>query len=116
MSESQPAALFDLLWRTVADVIGVPATATVVRRCVQRLTGRWPNLAQLTVSKAQYSFRYSTPPDWAEASEQSTAELRDLVREICRLLQELTGSIVVYRLEQLPELHECHLLNDGSRP
>ena len=104
------ANLFDLMWETIADVIGTAATATLVRRSAKRLCDRNQNLACVSVIRDGFDYRYSVPDDWRVAEGQSVAALRELARELSPLLVELTGPVLIRRLHAVGELTRCQIL------
>jgi len=97
-------SIFDLLWRTLADVLGTAATATLVRRAARRAAVRHPELLDLTTQRDGREYSYTLPARWAERDEESAVPLRELTRELCSLLVELTGPVVVRRLATDPTL------------
>ncbi len=105
-SELSIAALFTLLWEALADVLGTAATATLLRRAARRAAHRYPELAELAISREKLEYRYTLPPAWAGGSVGTPLALRQLVAELRPLLVELTGMVVVRRLERIPELRE----------
>lgn len=98
------AELFELLWRTVADVLGTAATATLIRRAARRAARRFPELSELSTTRDGREYRYTLPAGWATGGDAADAALRELVRELCALLVELTGPVVVQRLATEPAL------------
>ncbi len=101
------ATLFGFVWNTMAEVLGTAAAAAIVRRAVQRAAVQWPELVELSVSRDNLAYRYKLPPDWAKTTQTAArgqGAFRPLVAEIGRLLAELTGSVVINRLEQVPQL------------
>lgn len=98
------AACFAMVWDTVADIVGTAATAALVRRAVKRASARCPALGELTVSRRSFTPDYSLPRSWQEnpAGEESMDQFLVLLRELVLLLRELTGTIVLRRLAQLP--------------
>ena len=100
------AALFTILWEALADVLGTAATATLLRRAARRAAARCPELAELAISREKLEYRYALPPAWAAGTDGTPLALRELVAELRPLLVELTGPVVVRRLERVPELRE----------
>ena len=64
-------------------------------------------LAELVIA-ARISRPMMLPPAWSQES--GSIGLRALVAEIGKLLLELTGNVVIRRLEQIPELHASGLV------
>ena len=67
-----------------------------------------PELVELAIVRENLEYQYTLPHAWSQPEERGAPEtcaLRaELVAEIGRLLVELTGTVVVRRLEQIPEL------------
>lgn len=101
------AALFALVWDALAEVLGTAAAAAIVRRAARRGAVECPELLDLVVRRENLEYRYTLPHHWsatAQAAERGQGALPVLVGEIGRLLLELTGTVVINRLEQIPEL------------
>jgi hypothetical protein len=105
------SALFDLLWGALADVLGTAATAVLLRRAAKRATARDPALQKLLIQREATGYKYTVPSDWQEHGNRAPeAELCELVRELRPLLLELTGSVVIQRLERVQALYELGLI------
>ena len=107
------ATLFGFVWRTLAEMLGTAAAAAIVRRAAQRAAAQSPELAELSVSRDALAYRYTLPPAWSKTTQTAArgqGAFRPLVVEIGRLLAELTGSVVITRLEQVPELRDRGLV------
>jgi hypothetical protein len=101
------SGLFDLLWGTLAEVLGTAATAVLLRRALKRATSRQPSLDELVIRRETTGYTYVVPGAWREpGSGAPDAALRALVGELRPLLLELTGSVVLQRLERVPALRE----------
>ena len=104
------AALFAIVWEALADVLGTAATAAIVRRAAGRAATDSPELIDVVIRRERLEYRYTLPHAWSHTASPATQEertpiaFRALVSEIGRLLVELTGTVVVGRLEQIPEL------------
>ena len=108
--------VFDLLWRTLADILGTAATATLIRRAARRAAARFPELHDLTTHCDGREYKYTLPARWSinenenesesenENENELAASLRELARELCSLLVELTGPVVMQRLATEPAL------------
>jgi len=105
-AELSIAALFTLVWDALADVLGTAATATLLRRAARRAAPRCPELGELAITREKLEYRYTLPSAWADGAGGTPVALRELVVELCPLLVELTGPIVVRRLERIPELRK----------
>jgi hypothetical protein len=116
-SELSSADLFGMLWCGLADILGTAAAATLLRRAAQRALPRWPELAALCIVRERLEYRYSLPASWEDPASQLPAALSAVARELWPLLVDLTGSVVVQRLEQIPELRDHGILPAGeTRP
>ena len=99
------ARVFEVLWENLVAVVGTAATATLVRRAALRGAARAPELEQLTVEAEGLEYKYSLPESWREREFTGVPALNELIGiELCPLLREFTGSILLRRLERIPEL------------
>ena len=105
-----PAALFAIVWDTLAEMLGTAAAAAVVRRATGRAAATSPQLVDLVVTREDLEYRYTLPHAWSQHAAPELIELRTLAFEIGRLLAELTGMVVIRRLEQIPELGAAGLV------
>jgi hypothetical protein len=103
-SELSAAALFAIVWDALAAVLGTAAVAAIVRRAVGRATAESPELFELAIFREDLEYRYRLPQAWSQRAEGGPVALRVLVVEIGRLLGELTGTVVIRTLEEIPEL------------
>lgn len=102
-----PAELLDLLWASMTDVLGTAATATLMRRAVRRAATTEPALEGVTFGRIGYDYQYTLPGRWQEkANEDALRCLRLVIVELRVLLIEITGPVVVRRLERIPDLRE----------
>jgi len=109
-AEMRGAALFKLIWDCVADVLGTTATATLLRRAAQRATPRSPELSEFAILRTDVGYTYTLPRALVGKLEHGPLALRELVTELRPLLAELTGPVVVRRIEQIPGLRERGIL------
>ena len=100
------ANVFGILWRALSDILGTSAAATLLRRAAQRAVPRWPELAALSITRESLEYHYTVPSVWNEPTRDVPRALSELARELTALLVELTGSVVVNRLAQIPELRD----------
>jgi hypothetical protein len=100
------AAVFELLWETLADILGTAATATLLRRAARAAAQRFPELDELAVAKEGLEYRHKVPESWKDSVDGMRPAFCELVRQLRPLLIELTGSIVIRRLDRNPELRE----------
>ena len=98
------AALFTLLWNALADLLGPAATATLVKRAAKRAAARSPELAGLIIQRHLLVYSFTCPSGWSGPSTGTPPVLRDLIDELRPLLVEMTGQLVIQRLEQIFEL------------
>jgi hypothetical protein len=110
-AELRGAALFKLIWDSVADVLGTTATATLLQRAARRAVPRSPELGELAILRTDAGFTYTLPRALVGKVEHRPVPLRELVRELRPLLVELTGQVVVRRLEQIPGLQDRGILS-----
>jgi len=110
------AALFKLIWDSVADVLGTTAAATLLRRAAQRAMPRSPELGEFAILRTDAGYTYTLPRVLVGKLEHTPVALRELVVELRPLLAELTGQVVVRRIEQIPGLQERGILSTLERP
>jgi hypothetical protein len=102
-----PAVLFALIWDTLADVLGTAAAATLLRRAARRASAHGPMLGSVAITREGLSYGYRLPDAWRRAdSANALSALDALVRELCPLLVELTGPVLVRRLDRLAPFRE----------
>jgi hypothetical protein len=104
------AEVFATVWETVADVLGSATTAAIVRRAAGRAAARSPELVGLVIVREELEYSYRVPSTWSQGSERGLLSLRLLAAEMGRLLVEMTGNVVVQRLEEDPELRALGLV------
>ena len=104
-AELSASELFSVLWQALADILGTAAAATLLRRAAQRAASRFPELAEVSIGRDSFEYRYTLPPAWGDRTTAPRA-LRELARELWRLLEELTGHVVVNGLAQIPALRD----------
>jgi hypothetical protein len=103
------AALFDLLWGELAEVLGTAATSTLLRRAVKRASAHAPELVELSIHREGLDHRYAVPHGWHGETDTHKA-LRALIHELCPLLVEMTGAVVIRRLQRINEFQRRGLL------
>ena len=105
--EMSAAALFELLWESLADVLGTAASATLLRRAIKQAASRTSPSELVIVTRNGLDYEYRVPETWTQAcSEEALGALRVLAAELSVLLVELTGPVVVRRLARLEPLRE----------
>jgi hypothetical protein len=108
--EFAAAALFDIVWDTLAEVLGTAAVAAIVRRAAGRTAVESPELVDVVVVRQDLDYRYTLPLAWSQKAACTPRALHVLVTEIGRLLAELTGPVVIRRLEEISELRASGLV------
>ena len=103
------ARLFDIVWETIADVLGTAATATLVRRSAKRLSDRTRDSVGVVITREGFDYRYSLPDGWQRPEREAVAALRELARELSPLLVELTGRVLIRRLDAVRDLQRCQI-------
>jgi hypothetical protein len=99
--------MFELLWGTLADVLGTAATAILVRRAIKRATSRAGWSEPPDVARNGLDYQYRLPEAWKEpGNDEARDALRVVVAELRGLLVELTGPVVVRRLARLAPFRE----------
>src|SRR5436190_70821 len=100
------ATLFELLWQTLSEVLGTAATATLLRRACKRAALRAPVLHELSIVKTGLVYGFATPEAWSRDAHEPAEGMRVLVEELRPLLVELTGPVLIRRLERRTEFQE----------
>jgi hypothetical protein len=114
-TDGSAAALFEVVWETLADILGTAATATLLRRAARPAVAKFPELDELIVVKEGLEYRYTVPRSWKESVNRAPPAFSELLRQLRPLLVELTGSIVIRRLEHIPGLHDGGIFSPGER-
>jgi hypothetical protein len=101
------AELFDLLWESLADVLGTAATATLLRRAIKQAASQASWSEPVTVARNGLDYQYRLPETWKQpGNEDAIGALRLVAAELRMLLVELTGPVVVRRLGRLAPFRE----------
>ena len=74
-----------------------------------------PELDDFAVTRTDAGYSYSLPRALVGKVEHTPVALRELVGELRPLLVELTGQVVVRRIQQIPELQERGILSPSYR-
>ncbi|MDP2343816.1 MAG: hypothetical protein Q8O67_22850 [Deltaproteobacteria bacterium] len=98
------SAVFDAIWRTLVDILGAPTATTVVRRSARNASEERPTLGQLSIRRAALDYETEVPRAWREASGDGLRDVEALSRELCIVLQQLTGVLVLRALNDHPSL------------
>ncbi len=100
--EASAAELFEVLWESLADVLGTAATATLLRRAIKRAAARTSWSEPVVVARNGLDYEYRLPETWKQpCNEEAVSALRVVAAELRVLLVELTGPVVVRRLARL---------------
>jgi hypothetical protein len=101
------AELFELLWGTLADILGTATTAILMRRAIRRAAFRTARSEPVIVARNGLDYQYRLPESWKEPGNEAAGEaLRAVAAELRGLLVELTGPVVVRRLGRLAPFRE----------
>jgi hypothetical protein len=105
------ASLFELIWESMADVLGTAATATLLRRALKRAARRHDELSGVVIGRNGFDYEYRVPETWQQAGgDEGVGALRELVRDLQPLLVEMTGQVVVRRLARVGPLRELGIV------
>jgi DNA-binding CsgD family transcriptional regulator len=88
--------IYDLLHETLSEVVGRTATEALLRRAVRRASSQDPDLDALARKGADEG----APVQWWTDERRGMRYLRTVMRELWPLLIEITGPVVVARLER----------------
>ncbi|MEX2552629.1 MAG: hypothetical protein WD627_06475, partial [Actinomycetota bacterium] len=106
----------DLLWANLCDILGTAATATLVRRAIRRAASNGAELDGVNIDRAAFDYHYSHPDSWHErGNEQASRGLRLLVQELRSLLVDMTGPVVVRRLDRIAPLRRLGMTMGEER-
>jgi hypothetical protein len=101
------AELFDLLWESLADVLGTAAGAILLRRAIKQAASQASWSEPVIVARNGLDYQYRLPETWKQpGNEKAVGALRLVAAELRVLLVELTGPVVVRRLGCLAPLRE----------
>lgn len=101
------AELFDLLWESLADVLGTAATAILVRRAMKQAASLTSWSEPVIVARDGLDYKYRLPETWTKpGNEEALGGLRVVAAELRVLLVELTGPVVLRRLGRLAPFRE----------
>jgi hypothetical protein len=99
------AEVFDVLWESLADVLGTAATATLLRRAIKRAASQTSWSEPVTVARNGLDYEYRLPETWKQSGNgEAIGARRAVAAELRVLLVELTGPVVVRRLSRLAPL------------
>lgn len=92
------------VWDELDDLMGGAATATLLGRAARRAARRTPEVSELLIRRERFRYELTCPPGWEQAAAEQTAALLELLHELEPLLVELTGSVVLKRLQAVAAL------------
>ena len=69
---SSAAKVFDLLWESLADVLGTAATATLLRRAIKRAAVQTSRPEPITVTRDGLDYEIPSPRDVEAARQQGS--------------------------------------------
>jgi hypothetical protein len=104
------AELFTLVWQGLVEILGTAATATLIRRAAARAAATTPNLPSVVVNRNTVTYAYEVPAIWRRPGDpRALRSLQALLVELGLLLRELTGPVVIRRLERIAPLRDAGL-------
>jgi hypothetical protein len=104
-ADRSAAQTFEVLWSALHDVMGSAATATLMRRAALQAVHAAPELDGFDVTRERFEYRYVLPASWSIAAPVAPPRSLDvLMRALRPLLVELTGPVMLKRLDGIPEL------------
>jgi hypothetical protein len=102
--------LFTLVWQGLVEILGTAATATLIRRAAARAAATTPDLPSVVVNRNTVTYGYEVPAIWRRPDDaRALHSLQTLLEELGLLLRELTGSVVIRRLERIAPLRDAGL-------
>jgi hypothetical protein len=116
-ADSLPAAaIFDAVWTGLIEVLGTATTATLIRRAAKRAAATAPDLPSVVVNRNTVTYEVEIPAIWRRPGDtRARHSLQTLFTELGFLLRELTGLVVIRRLERLAQIREAGFSFDEER-
>jgi hypothetical protein len=108
--ECAAAHLFGIVWATMSDVLGPPATATLFRRSLKLAAPRSNELSGVEIRRVGFEHSYRLPATWSDGGHEPMEALRAVAAELSPLLAELTGPTILRRLRAHPDLQRCRII------
>jgi len=105
--------LFAKVWEAMEDMLGPGATATVLRRAVQLAEKGTPGVRGPMILREGLTYSFQAPAAWKEDDCRTCRDLHLILEQLGPLLKELTGRIVLRRLEQLDALQANGIRIEG---
>jgi len=110
------AELFTLVWQGLVEILGTATTATLIRRAAARAAATTPDLPSVVVNRNTVTYGYEVPAIWRRPDDpRALHSLQELLEELGLLLRELTGLVVIRRLERIAPLGDAGL-SFGKEP
>jgi hypothetical protein len=104
------ADLFDLIWNDLVEVLGTAAAAVLVRRASKHVAGCTPDLPTVVVNRKTITYEFEVPAVWRRPGDpRASASLQALAYALGVLLTELTGDVVIHRLERIDALRDARI-------
>jgi len=104
------ADLFDLIWNDLVEVLGTAAAAVLVRRAAKHMAGCTPDLPTILVNRKTVTYEYEVPAVWRRPGDpRALMSLQALALQLGVLLAELTGHVVIRRLERIEALQYAQI-------
>jgi hypothetical protein len=104
------ADLFDLIWNGLVEVLGTAAAAVLVRRAAKHVASCTPDLPTIIVNRKAVTYEYEVPAVWRRPGDpRASASLQALAEALGVLLEELTGVVVIRRLERIDALRDAQI-------
>ena len=111
------AELFDLLWESLADVLGTAATATLLRRAIKQAESQTSWSEPVIVTRKGLEYEYRLPETWKQpGNEEAVGALRVVAAEVRVLLVDLTGPVVVRQLGRLAAFRKAGIRFSDEAP
>jgi len=104
------ADLFDLIWNDLVEVLGTAAAAVLVRRASKHVASCTPDLPTIVVNRKTITYEFEVPAVWRRPGDpRASASLQALAHALGVLLTELTGDVVIRRLEKIDALRDARI-------
>lgn len=111
---SAASDILALVWAELVRILGAPTAAALLRRSANGRLGEYPEFNDLAITRQGFDYVYTVPSAWKETGEKSHRALEALLQELCSVLREMTGPVVVRQLRTLPQLQQFDLPSPGD--
>ena len=113
--DTSAAEIFRALWDSLADLMGNPAVAAILKKALRLAAMREPELRGIEIRYEELEYKYALPDSWQKLwNGQMQGVFRTLMGELGPLLAQLTGPVAVRRLERLPLLQEKKIITSSE--